>query len=199
MKNRQFETPEQANEQAKERLDLGKRIRARRKQMKLTIAQIAERTGLTVSFLSQVERGKTGISIGSLRAISEVLEVPIFHFLLEEEGSLGMVVRKNERKKLRLPDSHLTYELLVPDLNRSLEFWMGRLEPGAASSDAPKSHPSEECLLVLEGVMEIEIGTQTHVLYPGDSICYDGRIPHRAINRHDRELVFISAVTPPVF
>jgi transcriptional regulator with XRE-family HTH domain len=186
-------------EQERERIELGKKIRARRKQINLTITQVSERTGLTTSFLSQVERGKTGLSVNSLRAISEVLGVPIFHFLLNEENSLGIVVRKDERKTLRLPDSHLTYELLVPDLNRNLEFWIGTLEPGAVSSDQPRSHPAEECLLILEGTMEIEIGEQTYTLYAGDSICYDGRAPHRAINKGDSKLVFVSAVTPPVF
>jgi len=187
------------SEKPQETLALGKTIRKRRKQMKLTIAQMAKQTGLTVSFLSQVERGKTGISINSLRKISEVLGVPIFHFLLEEHDCLGTLVRKNERKTLHLPDSHLRYELLVPDLNRSCEFWIGYLEPGAASSDEPMSHPAEECLLVLEGVMELQIGQETHILYPGDSISYDGRIPHRAISRADEELVFVSAVVPPIF
>jgi len=193
-KNR-FET----SEQERERLELGRRIRVRRKQKNMTIAQMAKKTGLTTSFLSQVERGKTGISISSLRAISEVLGVPIFLFLIDGDGSLGIVVRRNARKTLRLPDSRLTYELLVPDLNRSLEFWMAHLEQGASSSDAPLSHPSEECLLVLQGVMKIEIGKDTFTLYEGDSICYDGRIPHRGTNIGDGMLVFVSASTPPVF
>jgi transcriptional regulator with XRE-family HTH domain len=188
-----------AADQERERLELGRQIRARRKQKDLTIAQVAKATGLTASFLSQVETGKTGLSISSLRAISEVLDVPIFHFLLDTNESLGLVVRKDSRKKLRLPDSQLTYELLVPDLNRSLEFWMGRLEPGAGSSDGPRSHPSEECLLVLQGTMELELGEETYTLREGDSICYDGRIPHKAINIGDGPLIFVSASTPPVF
>ena len=178
---------------------LGKRVRQRREEMKLSLAELAKMTGLTPSFLSQVETGKTGLSINSLRLLSDVLAVPIFHFLLEEDDAIGGVVRQDQRKTIRFPNSDMRYELLVPNLNYSLEVWMGHMEPGMHSSDEPRTHPADECMVILQGTMELHLGQETHTLVAGDSITYDGRIPHKAINVSDEELIFISAMSPPVF
>lgn len=185
--------------QAGMRMTLGQNIRERRKELGLTMAQVAEATGLTASFISQVETGKTGTSIDSLRLISGALKTPIFQLLLNENDSVGMVTRKSKRLTLNLPDSHLMYELLIPDLNHSFELWMGHLEPGSPSSADLKGHQGEECLLVLQGVMQIELADEKHLLYPGDTIIYDGRVPHKATSVGDEELVFLSVVAPAMF
>jgi transcriptional regulator with XRE-family HTH domain len=181
------------------RVPLGKRIRRRRRETGLSITQLGERTGLTASFISQVETGKTGLSINTLRILSEALDVPIFHFLLDEHEAIGAVVRKNERPVLELPNSEIRYEFLMPHLNLNLEVFIGYLDPGGQSSDSAQSHPSDECMLILQGDMEITLGETSYVLHAGDSISYDGRIPHRAVNTGNEQLVFVSAVTPPNF
>jgi transcriptional regulator with XRE-family HTH domain len=181
------------------RLSLGQRIRERRKELGLTMAQVADVTGLTVSFISQVETGKTGTSIDSLRLFSEALDTPIFQFLLGVDDSVGIVTRRSGRRTLDLPDSHLKYELLLPNLNHSFELWMGHLEPGSQSSGVLKGHRGEECLLVLQGVMQIELPDEKHLLSQGDTIIYDGRVPHKASNVGEEELVFLSVVAPAMF
>lgn len=177
---------------------LGKKIRQIRREKGLSLKEVAEKTGLTSSFLSQVERDLADPSITSMRKIAEALEVPIFYFLLNHEEH-SPVVRRDQRKVLRLPQSHLTYELLSPDLNRKMEVMMARLEPGAASSDEPLSHPGEECIVVLEGCMDIDIGGEVYHLEEGDSIYYYAAVPHKLWNPGDKELVFLSAITPPLF
>src|SRR5213082_2977265 len=76
---------------------LGQGIRAERLRQGMTLAQLAELTGLSPSALSQIERGVTDPSIGSLRRIASALQVPFFQFLLERD-SPDPVVRKNERQ-----------------------------------------------------------------------------------------------------
>lgn len=175
--------------------NLGARIRAQRTALGLSLRSLADKTGVSASFLSQVERGIVSPSIQTLTAVSRALEVPIYHFLLE---SPDPVVRRDQRCRLIVPGTPATYELLCPDVHRSMEVSLGRLEPGAASSDEPTAHPTEEFMLILEGVMEMEIGPRRYVLEPGDSIYYDGLTPHRLFSVGDDELVFISAVCPPV-
>ena len=72
----------------------------------MTLAQLAERTGLSASALSQIERGVTDPSIGSLRRIASALQVPFFRFLLECE-SPDPVVRKGQRRTISFPDRAL--------------------------------------------------------------------------------------------
>ncbi|MGI6553308.1 MAG: cupin domain-containing protein [Clostridia bacterium] len=177
---------------------LGDKIRAKRVEKNLSLKDLAEKVSLTASFLSQVERNLAEPSITSLRKIAEALEVPIFYFLLDDEHS-SPVVRKNERKILKFPESHVVFELLSPDLNRQMEVMLARLEVGAVSCNEPLSHPGEECIFVLEGKMDIEIGEERYVLEEGDSIYYFAAIPHRITNIGKGELVFLSAITPPRF
>ncbi|WP_406676808.1 cupin domain-containing protein [Neomoorella carbonis] len=177
---------------------LGEKIRNLRRERGMSLKDVAEKTGLTSSFLSQVERDLADPSITSLRKIAEALDIPIFYFLLNHEDH-SPVVRKDQRKVLRFPRSHLTYELLSPDLNRKMEVMMGRLEPGAASCDEPLAHPGEECIVVLEGIMEIDIGGEVYRLEAGDSIYYYASIPHKLWSAGNKDLVFISAITPPQF
>lgn len=177
---------------------LGEKIRIKRIEKQMTLKDLAERTGVTQGFLSQVERGLTDPSITSLRRIAHALNVPIFYFLMDE-AKANPVVRKNERQVLRFPDSHLTFELLSPDLNRSLEMMMSRLEPGAVTCDEPLVHPGEENIVVLKGKMKIQVGEDFYILAEGDSIYYFSSIPHKIWSIGTEELVFVSAITPPEF
>jgi len=177
---------------------IGEKIRAKRVENGQSLKELAEKTGLTASFISQVERDLAEPSITSLRRIAEALGVPIFYFLLDEEKH-SPVVRQQERKVLKFPESHLIYELLSPDLNRQMEVMIGRLEPGAASVEEPQTHPGEECILVLNGTMDVYIGENNYRLEEQDSIYYYSSIPHRLVNAGQKELIFVSAITPPRF
>jgi len=179
-------------------MQLGQRIRARRRELGLSLRELAGRVGLTASFLSQIERGLASPSIESLRKISDALEVPIFHFLIEPDGK-SPVVRRNQRLKLTLPDSHLTYELLTPDLNRRMEVFMAEVEPGEDNIAMPLRHYTEECIYVLQGQLEIQLGEEVYLLGPGDSVYFEGPLLRRLAARGDETLRFISVITPSIF
>jgi transcriptional regulator with XRE-family HTH domain len=164
----------------------------------LSLREVADKAGLTASFLSQVERDLAEPSITSLRRIAEALGVPIFYFLLNSAEE-SPVVRKGSRKVLRLPESHLVYELLCPDLNRKIEMVVGRLAPGASTCDEPLTHAGEECLVVIQGTMDVDLGSTVHRLEEGDSIYYFCSVPHKLTNAGSADLVFIMAITPPTF
>lgn len=177
---------------------LGQKIRQKRQGKGLSLTDLAEKIGRTPSFLSQIERGLAEPSITSLRKISEALDVPIFYFLLDTSEH-NPVVRRSQRKVLRFPESHLTFELISPDLNRKMEIMEARLEQGASTCDEPLTHPGEECMWVIQGKMKIEIGEDVYYLEPGDSIYYFSMIPHRVTSVGEEELIWYSAMTPPAF
>ena len=178
---------------------LGEKLRVKRTQRNLSLRQLAEQTDLTPSFLSQVERNLASPSITSLRRISAALGVPIFYFLLEDEAG-KQVVRRDERKTLNFPESLLTFELLSPGLSHKMEVIMARLQPGHATCDRQLSHAGEECVVVLEGAMDIQIADENHHLAAGDSIYYLSSLPHRIVSTDkEKDLVFLSAITPPNF
>jgi len=172
---------------------LGNKIRKLRISKGTNLTAFAKKIGKTPSYLSQVERGMASPSIMALREIAKALNVPMFYFLIDDKKQ-SVVVRKNERRVLQFPKSHLNYELLSPDVSRQVEMIRTRIETGASSCSKPLSHEGEECTLVMEGKMKIEIGDEFFILEEGDSIYYLASIPHKITNTGDKDLIIISAI-----
>ena len=179
-------------------MELGHQIKARRLELGLNLRELAQRVDLTASFLSQIERDLASPSLESLRKISEALDVPVFYFLIEE-GTKSPVVRRNNRLKLTLPASGLIYELLTPDLTRRMEIFIAELEPGDDIAAVPPGQYAEECIYILQGQLEIQLGEDVYLLGSGDSIYFECPLLRRLAVRGDQTLRFISAITPPVF
>lgn len=177
---------------------IGPRIRQRRRELKISLRELAEQVGVTASFLSQVERDLVSPSLHSLKAIAAALEVPMFYFLLDGPGG-GHVVRCDQRKRLSLPNPNLNYELLTPDVDRQMLLFLGRYEPGGSSEALPAKQPVEECIFVLQGCLEIRLADGTYILDAGDSICFEGANLRRITACGDEELVYLSVTTPPAF
>lgn len=177
---------------------LGEKLRLLRSERGLTLAQLAKRAGVSVSFLSQLERGSNHASIETLRRIVQALEVPLFHVFLSEHAD-PLVVRRGARKRMAFPGSEADYELVSPDLKRKMELVLISLQPGRATFKSAFSHPGEECDYVLAGKVRFEIGDRVEVLGEGDAIYFDCGIPHRFVNLGTTPAVMLAAVTPPTF
>ncbi len=177
---------------------MGNKIRKLRISKGINLTDFAKKIDKTPSYLSQIERGMASPSIMALREISKALNVPIFYFLINDKEQ-SAIVRKNERRVLQFPKSHLTYELLSPDVSHQIEVIRTRIEVGASTCSKPLSHEGEECTLVIEGKMKIQVGDEFFILEEGDSIYYIASIPHKITSIGDKDLVIISAITPSNF
>lgn len=177
----------------------GSMIRRMRKSQNLTLADLAGKTELSLSFLSQVERGIINPSINSLRRIALALGTPVSHFFDETESINGPVVRKKERRVLVNRDSRLVYQLLSSDHNHRIEFLLSRLEIGAASVESSMAHKGDEAALVLQGEGRFELGDDRFDLKEGDSIYITENTPHRFTNTGNVPLIIVSAISPPGF
>jgi transcriptional regulator with XRE-family HTH domain len=178
-------------------MSLGERIKARRKELKLSLRQLAERVELTASFLSKIELGQSSPSIDSLRKISHELGVPIFYFLVDE-AARSPVVPADQRLKLRRPNSSLVFELLTPDLNRRMEAFLFEQEPGGGNYASPPAQYTEEFIYVLQGRLEVALLHGTYELSAGDTIYFEGPSLRslKAIGAETMRL--IAVVTPPI-
>ncbi|MFN2290423.1 MAG: helix-turn-helix domain-containing protein [Anaerolineae bacterium] len=181
---------------------LGDRIRERRKELRLSQGDLAERAGVTASFVSQVERGVTSPSIDSLYRISQALEVPVFHFLLEPEVTKP-VVRQHERLRIAWPwaGPELSFQLLTPRSSQRLEAFMTEWQPGEYRSESASGFgdATEEFIYVLQGQLEIRLGDEVYLLGPGDTVCFEGVMLRGMEPRGDQTVRFISVITPPAF
>jgi transcriptional regulator with XRE-family HTH domain len=187
---------------------LGRNLRAARTEIGMTLQQLAEQIGVSQSLISQVERGVASPSITTLRRLASSLNVPIAALFVEpthpehlDDNLDGkrIIVRRDERKALRVRRSRVDYELLTPDLNREVEFLWIEYSPHSSTHPAPLSHDGEENAVCVEGSVVVTIEGREFVLNEGDSISFDSGRPHHVENRTDRRAVLISAITPPSF
>ncbi|MDJ0752739.1 MAG: XRE family transcriptional regulator [Ardenticatenaceae bacterium] len=179
-------------------MKIGRRIKERRQELKLSLRQMAEQVGVTASFLSQIERDIASPSLDTLRRISHVLGVPVFYFLLEAQQP-NPVVRRAERRKLTIPQNDITYELLTPDTNRKLEVVLAKITPENRSIPLIHQKDTEECIYVLEGELSVWLGATEYELSAGDTIYFEGVMLQKIEARGDQTVRYLSIVTPPIF
>ena len=174
----------------------GRRFRRLRTRRGLSLAQVARATGVSVGFLSALERGQMRSSIATLRRIARFYHTNILS-LFETAGDNPRLVRPNQRKILETtPDVRM--ELLAWG-NTAMEPHLFRIKPGGGSG-ASYSHEGEEFLHVLRGNFEIWLDTKEHYhLKPGDSLYFESSTPHRWKNPGQTETWLLWINTPPTF
>jgi transcriptional regulator with XRE-family HTH domain len=177
---------------------LGDRIRMARLNRRLTLGQVAEKVGVSVSALSQLERDQFNPTIATLKAIATTLDTTIGSLVAESSPLDRAVVRAAERKRLS-PRRGITYQLLTPDLSGHIELILSEYEVGAGTGEEAFAYHAEQCGVVLQGVAMIHLGDTVHRLRAGDSIRFDCSIPHRIANAGRGRLRCLWAISPPTF
>jgi transcriptional regulator with XRE-family HTH domain len=180
------------------RQTLGTNIRLLRKAQGRTLADVAAATGLSVSLLSQVERGLLDPSMDSLRDIADALGTEPFRLLMNG-SSRSLVVRAGEGVRIPLGEGEVDIELLSPSLEGAFEVGRWWLPPGGASARAPRAHAGEEATLILEGEVVFELGSEVIELGPGDYVVYSAALPHRVRNAGPKPAAAVFVVSPPSF
>jgi transcriptional regulator with XRE-family HTH domain len=181
-----------------ETISIGKRLKKRRLELGFSLRELAKRTQLTASFLSQAEREVTNPSLNSLRRVAEALNVPMLYFLAENTPK-SPVVRKQDRPQLDLDESNVAYELLTPDLSGEFEVICGALKPGVDNIVRPLGVDTQEFIMVLQGSLLVGLADADYILETGDTIYFDGKVLRKLICASDQETRWISVITPPVF
>lgn len=179
-------------------MEFGAKIRKLRQEQSISIEQLAEMTKLSTGLISQVERNITGPSVTTLWKIAKALNVSINYFFDEYE-EMDCVVRKDKRKKIILPNSKITYELLSPNLKGKIEHLLVEIEPGEYNTKELICHEGEECGYIIKGTLKVKLGDKEYILEEGDSIYFDSSIPHRYINVGNEKVISLWAMTPPSF
>lgn len=174
----------------------GQRFRRLRVRRGLSLAHVAKATGVSVGFLSALERGQMRSSVATLRRIARFYGTNILS-LFETAGKNPRLVRPSERKILETtPDVRM--ELLAWG-NTAMEPHLFRVKPGGGSGES-YSHEGEEFLHVLRGDFEIWLNKSEHYrLKPGDSLYFESSTPHRWKNPGRKEAWVLWINTPPTF
>jgi transcriptional regulator with XRE-family HTH domain len=180
-------------------VDVGQRLRAIRIARRRTLREVAERAGLSESFLSQVERGRASGSIASLRRIADGLGVSMADLFQPSGLAQPRVLRRDERPTLAFGILGRKM-LLTPRPLHQLEVFVGEIDPGGSTGAEQYAHgDSEELFVVLSGKVRLELGDGIHELETGDSIGYWSSTPHRVSNAGEGTAEVMWVITPPSY
>lgn len=196
-------------------MEIGQKLKEVRRSKEITLQDVARETGLSKSFISQVEAGDANPSIGSLKKIADALAIPLGALFEAESSNTDLdghghdggenpqnevrVVRSNQRKMLVWPEQDGKTYLLSPDVQRKLEVTLAELQPGHDSGLDTYSHSGEECGYVIEGTLEVTVNGNVFVLEAGDSIYFSSHLPHRIRVFGDQVTKTFWVITPPTY
>lgn len=176
---------------------IGPLVRARRRRLGLTLKELALRTGLSISFLSQVERNQASPSLSSLIGIARVLGVGIDAFV-DPPGGARMVSRADERTLFSLVPNGVQYGRVSSDIpDQDLHANTAVIPPGYVSPTITLD--GEVIVYVLEGVLWYRVGEDSFELGAGDAIHFKTRMRHAWGNRTEAEVRLLCVSTVPYF
>ncbi len=160
---------------------------------------MAERAGVSESFLSQLERGRTGASIASLQRIAVALGVAVSD-LFARDGQTGpSVLRRHDRGYVSWGTLGRK-ALLTPKPFEALEVVCASFEPGGSTGAEMYAHgDSEELLLVIAGRVELTLGEEIMSLGTGDCARYRSSTPHRLVNIGEEVAEVMYVISPPSY
>jgi transcriptional regulator with XRE-family HTH domain len=169
----------------------GLHIRRIRTARGLSLKQIAERTGLSVGLISQIERGVSSASVRVLARMADALSVGIGDLFGPVAGAhfdpTGIVARAADRRRVDFKATNCVKELLTPQEQQPrLDIFIMTLGPGGNSGNDAYGHEGEEAALVLEGGVELTVDNRKFVLSVGDTWRFSSARPHRFSNAGPR-------------
>ncbi len=172
-------------------------LRARRKELGMTMQQVADQAGLSVGFISQIERGLTVPSLSSLVSVSRVLGLHASQFLAQPAENTQQT-KHNERIPFAINEGSVTYERISSSFPGSVLRSVIIHEPPGHRAE-PISHEGEEMLFVLEGAITVEVDGNRSILAKGDSIHFSSRKIHSTWNHSNEPAAILWAGTMDVF
>lgn len=156
--------------------ELGLKIKKLRLNEKLTLMECSELTGLSVGFLSQIENGKTSISIDNLQIIAKCLDVELNYFFSQDEGQQNVTITRKWSQNSSKKSDKIASTLLSDFANdKSIISFLLTFSPGTEADRCEEAHDGDVFFYVLEGILMLQTETGTAHLYPGDSAHFNAK------------------------
>ncbi|MCL6445252.1 MAG: XRE family transcriptional regulator [Alicyclobacillus sp.] len=172
-------------------MEFGTNVKRMRKQKGLTLGQLSEKSGVSRSMLSQIERGEKNPTIQVACQIAEALDTTLSELLGEHERRETIVIRKGQRLVYRDESSGFERHLLSPAFpSKGVEFILNIVPPGKESGTFPAHRAGvKEFIVIAKGKLRVVIGDteMTIELAEGDSMYFEADVSHRFINVGDEE------------
>jgi transcriptional regulator with XRE-family HTH domain len=176
---------------------VGALIRARRRQLGMTLQEICDAAGISLGYLSQVERDQATPSLGTLAQIARSLDVGMDYFIATPSVESALT-RGAQREKFSVDGSSILYERIATDFaGNVLSSFVLNIPPGYRSETV--SHEGEEILYVLEGTIKQRLDDEEITMTAGDSLHFRGNRPHAWWNESGKPARLLWTGTLPLF
>lgn len=171
-------------------------LRRIREEQGLSLAQLADRSGVSRAMLNQVERGKSTPTINVVWKITTALGLPFSALLARAPASPVEVLRFDRSWQLRSRDGRFSSRALFPlESPRAAEFYELRLEPAAIEQSEAHRPGTRENIAVNRGTLAVVVEDREHLLEAGDAILFAADTPHRYEARGEEPVVAYLVMT----
>ncbi|MEM5817246.1 hypothetical protein SDC9_35730 [bioreactor metagenome] len=174
--------------------DLGSAIRFMRKNQKLSLKDVAEKTELTISHLSQIERNLASPSLITLEKIASALGYPISSFFVNPQFTSTHIPAEAQRTIQINPGMTLRFLINNVGQRNQLGAYIAEV---ADLSEEIIIHHGTKLIYVLEGEMHFNVAQKEFYLTEGDSLFFNGNVPHWISRKSKSKLKLFVATTPP--
>lgn len=179
---------------------VGHHLRELRRRRRLSARELAQRSGVSHSTISMIERDKMSPSVDTLGAIIDALGSTLSEFFagLKSTYRYSPFYRAAEFVEIGKP-GHISYRVVGFDHpDRKMLLLRETYAPGADTGDT-FAHQAQEGGVVVEGTIELTVEEEVQILHTGDGYYFDSNRPHRFRNIGEGEARIISAITPPSY
>jgi len=163
----------------KKTLPLGKRLMKLRKEKGLTLKHIANETGMSTKYISQVEKGEVIPPVAVILQLSRAIEIDSSILLREEKKEAGKQSAEDYRKRTE----DYSYQTLTPEAqHKHLKAFKIFIDPKSEHKGVSYQHEGEEFIYVLKGKLEVTVGDNKNTLGPEGCIHFNSSIVHKLRN-----------------
>jgi len=180
-------------------LDVAPRLKGLREERKLSLREVSRQTGIAVSFLSGLERGRNNVSVATLKTILDTLGTTLGEFFSQAPPAPTQIAyRRNELVEISGQKKGISFrDVAAGRAGRMFQLLVERYDPGADTGTY--RHGVQEAGVVLKGTLELTVDGEVFILKPGDAYFFESRRPHRFRNVGKVRVEAISVNTPPSF
>ncbi|TWH82652.1 XRE family transcriptional regulator [Sedimentibacter saalensis] len=180
----------------------GNKVRKLRKHNEMTIDELAEKSGFTSSYISQVERNLIEPSLTALTKICRVFGISPYYFL--DETVSVTVTRKEDRQRLIYPEKNQELEFLLPigneqKNNMKFSIFKSSIEPGKWDSENFLIIDSDKCVIIIKGKLIVNFADYNEIIEEGDSIYICSNIPHKLFNPSEETTEIMCIASPGIY
>ncbi len=174
----------------KKKQPIGKRLASLRRKKKLTLKHLANETGLSTAYISQIEKGEKIPPVAVILQLSRALEIDSGVLLKQEKRLAGRKSAEDYQKRTE----DYSYETLTPEAqHKHLKAFRVFIDPKSDHKGVSYQHLGEEFIYVLKGKIEVMVGENKNTLGPQDSLHFNSSIVHklRNVSNQKAELVVV--------